>query len=378
MSVLRVLACLLLAWAAAPLGAQGGVAAQARVTVQPGILCRDGRVALAGLGLGNGGVAIRPGATGATDGIGRFVTRGGVLVRALAEGVKLDFPSGGEVLVDPRGIAHLRDGARTLPHSSGLRLVLLDGSHVDILVQNGSGRPLREVRVADGQEAALLWRSGRAVRRVDRGGAFVGRTLHAFGDGRSLYELADVGTAIVYERLLGPEEAEEPLPARGAVLLGDVLGRSLQEIAAVAQQRAAGDPNTQALAQNLANMAPRLFGRPHLRPDGAHGELEIPLDGGLRLSLRVPAAEPMILALHAAGDPVALCEWTTTNVTRLHLVQRSAGPDGGPRYLMRGHALNLLLDRVLAHAPSPTSRARAKHTLATLGHEARMVAGPPR
>ncbi|MGA1525490.1 MAG: hypothetical protein ACO4CZ_16110 [Planctomycetota bacterium] len=121
MSVLRVLACLLLAWAAAPLGAQGGVAAQARVTVQPGILCRDGRVALAGLGLGNGGVAIRPGATGATDGIGRFVTRGGVLVRALAEGVKLDFPSGGEVLVDPRGIAHLRDGARTLPHSSGLR-----------------------------------------------------------------------------------------------------------------------------------------------------------------------------------------------------------------------------------------------------------------
>jgi hypothetical protein len=378
MSAYRALVCSAVAWACVPVAAQDHSRAPARFTVKPGILCRDGRVALAGLGLGNGGVELREGAEGRTDGVGRFVTRGGVLVRALAEGVKLDFPSGGEVLVDPRGIAHLRDGSRTLPHPSGLRLVLLDGSQVDILVQNGSGRPLREVRVEDGREGALLWRAGRAVRRVDRGGAFVGRTLHAFGDGRSLYELADVGTAIVYEQLLGPKDSVTALPSSGAVLLGDVLGRSLQEIAQVAQQRAAGDPNTQALAQNLARMAPRLFGRPHVRPDGAHGELEIPLDGGLRLSLRVPAAEPMILALHAAGDPVALCEWTTTNVTRLHLIQRGAGVDGGPRYLMRGHALNHLLDRVLAHEPSPTARARAKRTLATLGHEALTVAGPSR
>jgi len=374
MSALRALACLLTACATVSLAAQGVVEASARVAVRPGILCRDGRVALAGLGLGDGGVQMRAGVVGASGGVGRFVTRGGVLVRALAEGVKLDFPSGGEVLVDPRGAAHLRDGSKTLPHPSGLRLVLLDGSFVDILVQNGSGRPLREVRVQDGGEGALLWRAGRAVRRVDRGGAFVGRTLHAFGDGRSLYELADVGLAIVYERLLGPTRADSALPERGAVLLGDVLGRSLQEIASVAQQRAAGDPNTQALAKNLASMAPRLFGRPHLRPDGARGELEVPLDHGMRLSLRVPAAEPTILALHASGDPVALCEWTTTNVTRLHLIQRGAGVDGGPRYLMRGYALNHLLDRVLAHEPTPTARARAKRTLATLGHET-VVAG---
>lgn len=385
MSALRLLACLVAASALTPAAAQvesdpratATATATTRVAVQPRILSRDGRVALAGLGLGDGGIELRAGAVGAADGVGRFVTRGGVLVRALAEGVKLDFPSGGEVLVDPRGTAHLRDGSRTLPHPSGLRIALLDGSHVDILVQNGSGRPLREVRVEEGSTGALLWRSGRPVRRVDRGGAFVGRTLHAFGDGRSLYELADVGVAIVYEQLLGPKSAEPRLPERGAVLLGDVLGRSLQEIASVAQQRAAGDPNTQALAKNLAGMAPRLFGRPHVRPDGAHGELEIPLDGGLRLSLRVPAAEPMILALHAPGDPVALCEWTTTNVTRLHLIQRGAGVDGGPRYLMRGYALNHLLDRVLAHEPTPTARARAKRTLATLGHEA-VVASAPR
>ncbi|MDA0374679.1 MAG: hypothetical protein O2865_12905 [Planctomycetota bacterium] len=381
MSALRILACLVAASALTPAAAQvesdPQAAATTRIAVQPGILCRDGRVALAGLGLGNGGIELRASAVGSADGVGRFVTRGGVLVRALAEGVKLDFPSGGEVLVDPRGTAHLRDGSRTLPHPSGLRIALLDGSHVDILVQNGSGRPLREVRVQEGSTGALLWRSGRPVRRVDRGGAFVGRTLHAFGDGRSLYELADVGVAIVYEQLLGPKSVENRLPERGAVLLGDVLGRSLQEIASVAQQRAAGDPNTQALAQNLAGMAPRLFGWPHVRPDGAHGELEIPLDGGLRLSLRVPAAEPMILALHAPGDPVALCEWTTTNVTRLHLIQRNGGVEGGPRYLMRGYALNHLLDRVLAHEPTPTARARAKRNLATLGAEA-LVAGAPR
>ena len=85
----------------------------------------------------------------------------------------------------------------------------------------------------------------------------------------------------------------------------------------------------------------------------------------------------MILALHAPGDPVALCEWTTTNVTRLHLIQRNGGVEGGPRYLMRGYALNHLLDRVLAHEPTPTARARAKRNLATLGAEA-LVAGAPR
>jgi hypothetical protein len=341
----------------------------ARVALLGGLVGRDGRLALGRLGLGDGGLRPVEG-PGRAEGDGRFRTSGGVLVRALPEGVKLDFPGGGELLVDPRGRVHLRGGERTLPSIAGVRIALLDGAFVDVVPQNGSDHPLRLVSVHDGPRRAVLWQAGRGVTRRSQATVFHGRVLHAFGDGRALYELADVGPALVADQVLAPAELRAALPPTLVALIGDVLARSLVEFGEIARQRAAGDPRTQQIAAALASNAAMMFARTKERPAGARGDLVIPLDAGFRMHFEVPAAGPAILALLGQGDEIPLCEWTTTNLTRLHLIQRDAGADGGPRYLMRGHALNHLLEPLLGYEPSPTARARARRTLAALDERA--------
>lgn len=341
--------------------------APARFEISGGLVRRDGSLDLSRLGLGDGGVAAEP-RRAAAAGEGCFDTAGGVRVRTLAEGVKLDFASGGELLVDPRGRVHVRDGSRTLPNPAGLRIAMLDGSVVEIEPQHGSDRPLREVRVQHDRGVAVLWRAGRPTSRRGRGGAFHGKTLHAFGDGRALYEVADVGLTVVLERVLCPVELRGSLPEHAVFVVGDCLARSLVEIVAIAEQRAAGDPRTQQIARALASGAPRLFapGRVYARPAGALGDLVVPLDGGFRMRLDPGGRGHVSLAMLGQGDDVPLCEWTTTNVTRLHLVQRESEDGAGPRYLMRGYELGHLTKPLLDFEPSRNARARARRTLVEL------------
>ena len=370
---LRSFALALLVW---PLGAQlaprelpprAVLSAEASFVVMGGIVTDGGRVDFGRLQLGDGGSTAagprRP------AGNGRHLTPGGVTVRVLDVGAKLEFPSGGELLIDPRGRVHLRDGGATLPYPNGLRLVLADGARVDLLPQQGADRAFREVAVEDRGERTVLWRSGRVRNRDRQRDGFGGQVLHALGDGTALFEVADVGPMLIFSRVLCSQELQAALPERRAVVVGDLLARSLIEVMSAAEHHAAGDLRMQRTIAGLAALGPRVFapGRVHARPVSAVGEPVVPLGNGLRLALSVPeGGGPTVLALVGPGDAVPLCEWTTTNLTRLHLIDRDAGAQGQPRYLMRGHALRHLTGRMLDFDVSPPARARARRVLAEL------------
>ncbi len=326
------------------------------------------RLPFAALQLGDGGVSPDPGPPGA-PGPGAFRTRGGVLVRAKVEGVKFDFPSGGELLIDSHARVFERGGRATPPDSNGVQIWLADGAVVQVYAESGGGRELRWVQVCDGDQSRVLWTAGRPMSRNARSRSFFGRTYVALGDGRVLYEITQLGPLIVALRGLCPESIEKEYPERALIVAGDVLGQSLIELPAVAMQRAASEPRVQTKARVLAGLAPQMFepGSIKFRPPGAVGRLEIPLGNGMHLDVDVREGGDTVLALKGAGDDTSLCEWhVLSNTTLLHLVERRK-PDEDPYFAMQGYDLRHLVLPLLPLDPSPTRLGRARHVLVELG-----------
>ena len=92
-----------------------GLSAQV-VTKTPALIVsgvlEQGQLPPSSLGLGGGGLGSRRFAD--RNEPGRWVSPGGILVRARKEGVKIDFPSGAELLVTPSARVCLRGGEQTL------------------------------------------------------------------------------------------------------------------------------------------------------------------------------------------------------------------------------------------------------------------------
>ena len=244
---------------------------------------RLGPVDLTALALGNGGVAI-PGLPGVrrAPGLGRssanlrgeHVTIGGVRVRALAAGVKLDFPNGAELLVSPTCRIHLRSGEQSLPYFAGVQLVLADGSVVSARRGSRRGRKesLASVDVETNGRVHRIWSAGRRVVNASHTGPFRGGTVLVLGDGRCVFQADLHGPVLALERVVCPKALGAKYPKRRVVILADVLAVSLKLLPDHAPRRSVQFPQVEEAASRFAALSTKLFRGNIQRPLGAVGE----------------------------------------------------------------------------------------------------------
>ena len=284
----------------------------------------DGKVEAKAFGVGDGGIGT-PVVPREKLLDGQALTRGGVLVRAQAEGVKVDFPSGGEVLIARDGAVHLRDGSKTLPAFWGLTLRLTDGERIVVIPASGGREPLDLVAVGNGEQETVLWRNKAHVREAAFTARDRGVVLWAGGDGSALYEVERRGPLVKLRRVLCAVDKQKTLPREKLVVLADVLAESMLGLPDVVPQKTVDFPQGYENANALALLARGLFPpRPIVRPPGAVGEIVFELEGGYRLQVGSWHEKLMRLTLQAPPDLTPVAEWTIGSRTLLHLCK----PDG--------------------------------------------------
>lgn len=269
-------------------------------------------------------------------------TIGGALVRVAPEGVKVDFPSGVELLVDRRCRVHVRGAGATLPALHGIDLVLADGTRVVSKPSGSAGRePLRTVGVEDANTKRMLWQSRRRVRtaahRRDPSLPSSGLTYHVLGDGDVLYRCTERGPLVLCERIFCPAERRREFPERRYVVVGDALSESLTELPRRLPKKSTEYPDGPKAGQLLAKLAPRLFVRGAQRPpEGAVVGTVVPMFGDMRLELEERPKSVVMLKLTAPSAALPVAEWICGQSAMLQLVRQDANEPGRPRYFQRG------------------------------------------
>jgi hypothetical protein len=332
-----------------------------------------GRLRLDRIGLGDGGTAAERRAPVAGD--GEAITPGGIRIRARAAGVKLDFAGGGELLISPTARVHLRDGTQTLANFGGVQLLLADGAILRAWPESGRRDSLRRVEVELAGGTSVLWRGDREVVEAALADSFHGLTLCALGDGCVLYEPTPLGPLVLFERILCPAGARDAWPATRLIVAGDALRDSLVRLPLHAPRRAGDQPDFEALAQQLAALAPELFAAgTRERPPGALGQLLVPLAQDWRLAIEVHPAW-IALGLTFAGHSVPVVEWTVGTRTEVHFVRPDGGSDGGPRWYLSGIELRDAAG-LLPVRPKLPAIARGKRRIGELGGRPVREIGP--
>lgn len=343
---------------------------RAEAIVVGGALDAHGALRVDRLGLGGGGVDTRRTPAMASE-RGVWRSPGGVLVRARREGVKLDFPSGAELLVSPSARVHLRDGAHTLPCLGGLELWLADGARIRAWRAPTGRGPLQRVDVADtatAKPARTIFKAGHRVREASWRRQSGRTVLLVVGRGDVLYSALPLGPLIVLERVLCPRAKHLEYPRRRLVVVGDVLQASLERLPAHVPRRMIQMPQAREAALTLAALAPRLFREGILpRPAGAVGALVFPLGGDFRLVVQDDPQGPVTLGLMRGTSDVPAVEWVLGARTTLHLVRPHGGRHGGPRYFLKGIDLEDLVRPLLPLRLAPREQRRARTLLRILG-----------
>ena len=343
------------------------------------------RLALGSLTLGSGGVqeqVARAGRDRAAIRPGIAVTAGGVRVSAKAEGVKLTFASGRELLVTPSARIHLRSGERTLPFFGGVRLCLADGSVVTIKRGSSSRRPLTSVEVEDGAKVRRIWAAGRRVTHASYSKAFVGSTLFALGDGGSLYRVDRAGPILALSRVLCPERQANLAPVHRLVIAGGVLAKSLKLLPDHAPRKSVQFPQVEEAARRFAALS-YLFSRDVARLPGSVGELWFPLADQYRLKISTSDRGVISIGLYRGASDIPGVEWLVASRSTIHFVRPDGGASGGPRYFMRGIDIRRLIEDSAPAPATPGSRQRVAAVMRALGGQQPKklrvrVAGPAR
>lgn len=308
----------------------------------------DGKGALpwSAFGLGNGGIAaVRVGAQEHAMGLGEVRTPGGVLLRAKLEGVKLDFPSGAEVMITPSLRICLRGGEQTLPALGRLVLAFTDGSALEVEPSNDPRLPIRRATLVTDQQRTVFWPPAQGV-VIDaghrRGARVLDDPLLVLGDGRAVYQPVPLGPILGLRAVLRPRD-DERFAAERFVIAGDLLASSLQRLPGHVPPTPVQFPQAPQAAQRLAEMSAALFAPGDIeRAARTRGPLVLSLAQEWRLQVEIGAATGLLtLGLYRADASVPAVEWTVTPTrTELHLVRPSGGENGGPRYFLRGIDLN--------------------------------------
>lgn len=327
----------------------------------------QGRLPLAELGLGDGGLG-DPVVSPRQLGPGHHVTPGGVLVRAQREGVKLDFPSGVELMMMPDGVVHLRDGTSSARSLHTLEIWLADGSRVRAARSSGGRSAFRQVEVIEGSKSMLLWRRDLQLRLPATPQRPNGTCYLALGRGEVLYEAAAIGPLIILHRALCPRREAGAFPSSWLAIAGDVLAASLRRLPDHIPPQSIEFPQAPRAAANLAQSAAALFPPGRLeRPRGAVGALVFPLVSDFRLTVEEQRDGPIWVGLYRGGAEIPVVEWRVQHRTTLHLLRPEGGRNGLPRYYLRGIDLT---DDTSPLVPVPTtalSWKRARTTLRVLG-----------
>ena len=342
------------------------------------------RLAPGRLSLGSGGVRsqVKGVPTRRPTRAGCAKTVGGVRVSAKAEGVKVTFASGRELLVTPSGRIHLRSGEHTLPFFGGVRLCLADGSVVTIKRGSSSRRPLMSVEVEDAGKVRRIWAGSRRVIHASYSKAFAGSTLFALGDGGSLYRIDRAGPVLALSRVLCPKNQTHLTPPHRIVVLGDVLARSLKLLPQHAPRKSVQFPQVEEAARRFAELS-YLFSEDVARLPGAVGELWFPLAEQYRLKVSTSERAVISIGLYRGASDIPGVEWLVTSRSTIHFVRPDGGARGGPRYFMRGIDIRHLIDEAVSVPDSPGSRRGVAGVMRALGGQQPKkiqvrVAGPGR
>ncbi len=262
------------------------------------------------------------------------------------EGVKLDFPSGAELLVSPDRRLHLRSGESTLAYFRGLKILLADGTQIRIKEPVGGAATLGPVEVKSAGAVYRLWDGRRGGGKIFGVGVFVAPTLMALGNGEVLYEASASGPLLALQRVLCPEEEAGNYPEQRLVIIGDVLAASLRLLPGHAPKKSVQFPQVMEVAQRLSSFSDELFPKRILTtPPGSIGEPWIELAGGFRLITRVSEG-PVMIGLYKETSDTPVVEWQIGGSSKLFFVRPFGGSMGGPRYFLRGLDLRRQVDAV--------------------------------
>lgn len=315
---------------------------QAPLVLVCGARDQTGALPPTAFGLGDGGLTV--GSSKPTPALGDVVTPGGIRLRARAEGVKLDFPSGAEMLITPSLRLCLRGGEQTLPTLGRLALALADGSRLELEPDGNGGRPLRRATLVTDGLRRVFWPPQQAIvieAGLRRQPDAPTNAYLVLGDGRCVYRAVPLGPLLGLRAVLRPRE-DDRYPEARIVLAGDVLAASLRQLPQRVPPHPVQFPQAPEAAQRLAELAGVLFA-PGIteRSARAQGPLVLALPHEWRLRVEVGAGDGLLsLGLYRADSAVPAVEWTVNRVrTELHLVRPLGGQDGGPRYFLRGFDL---------------------------------------
>lgn len=328
---------------------------------------QEGRLSLGQLHLGNGGLGDkRVNLQHAEQ--GRILSPGGVLIRVKRQGVKLDFPSGSELLISPRGRIHLRGGESTAPAmASGLELVLADDSRLRVYPSVSSRGQFRAEFLVEGRRITLWDR----VKRIVEAGHkpdFRGRTLLVLGDGRSLYSPVWLGPILVLEQALCPLQLQGRMPNKRVMLIGELLAKSLLALKHTIPRKTVEFPQAPEAVSTLARMVPQLFPEGALRELFANdGTMQIALFNSFRIRVTVGESQTVFIRLLRGSSRVPVVEWTISSRTRLQLVRPGGGEVTGPRYYLRGVELEQPMNSLLETNQNFRDLTRARGILEELG-----------
>lgn len=299
-----------------------------------------GGLPLPAFGLGDGGLATDAKRALAAD-PGDVLTPGGIRVRARAEGVKLDFPAGTEMLITPSLRMCLRGGEQTLPALGTMTLSFVDGSHLELEPDGNGRRPIRRVTLVTPTMRKGFWPPQQSVLVEASHRKNVAPVFNAYlvlGDGRCVYRAVPLGPLLGLRAVLRPRD-DPRFPDSRIVVVGDILAASLRRLPGHVPPTPVQFPQAPEAAQRLADAADSLFAAGTIaRTAQATGPLvlALPQEWRLRLELGVQRGR-LTIGLGRADSVTPAVEWTINPVrTELHLVRPNGGQNGSPRYFLRG------------------------------------------
>jgi len=283
------------------------------LVVVSGAQGHDGRVDLAALGLGSGGLGPQSEWTTEVRRVAQDVwrTRGGVRIR-VGRSVQIEFVDGPELTIDAQGRYLRQDKRLTEPALLGLALRMHDGA--ELRIHPGSARGAREVTLFDQGRELVLGRNGRPLGRPRRARGFHGLRHYACGQGDEIVSLTSLGPCLFVRPVL----VHGRTPHRRLLVVGDWIRSAVGDLFDATPKDSVQYPLARKHAAFLRDLCAQLFPADQLRAQTRSSQpgvqLVFALGSDLRWMLR-PFGRPdslgVAFSLHLGPEAPASLEFVS-------------------------------------------------------------------